>query len=236
VDQALLGPAVEIELPEAAALGAEFMRWEIATAIAGSLLGINPFDEPNVQQAKDATNGLLARWQAEGTLPIPPPDTIVDGVSLTLSTAAREALSGRPAEDVLSLISEGDYVGILAYLGPDPALADRLRAFRLSVRDRSRAATMFGYGPRYLHSTGQLHKGGANNGIFVLITTTPTADLAIPGQPFSFGTLELAQGLGDFASLGATSRRAVHVHLPSPDPRLLGDVLARLAARAPCAV
>ena len=96
------------------------------------------------------------------------------------------------------------------------------------MRDRTRAATMFGYGPRYLHSTGQLHKGGPNSGVFVLLTATPRQDVAIPGQPFSFGTLELAQALGDFASLDATGRRALHVHLPAPDRvlvRQVGDAL-----------
>ena len=94
-----------------------------------------------------------------------------------------------------------------------------LRAFRMTVRDRTRSATMFGYGPRYLHSTGQLHKGGPNSGVFVLDHRHAAEDIAIPDKSFSFGTLELAQGLGDFASLEATSRRAIHVHLPSPDPR-----------------
>jgi glucose-6-phosphate isomerase len=218
-------PVVDIELPEPSALGAEFMRWEIATAVAGALLHINPFDEPNVQQAKDATRVLLDHYKMHRTLPTPPPDsTTEDGVTLTLSTAAKSTLANHGPDAFLELIGPGDYVTLLAYVGPDADLAEALRSFRTGVRDRTRAATMSGYGPRYLHSTGQLHKGGPNTGVFVLMTAVPTADLPIPGEPFSFGTLELAQALGDFTSLAATGRRALHVHLPSPDARLLRRV------------
>jgi hypothetical protein len=137
----------------------------------------------------------------------------------------RTQLRGRDPEALLSLLRDGDYVALLAYLGPDEALARSLKRFRRAVRDRTRAATMFGYGPRYLHSTGQLHKGGPNTGVFVLVSATPAEDLPIPGEAFSFGTLELAQALGDFASLDQTGRRALHVHLPSPDPILLDRIL-----------
>jgi len=224
---------VTIDFPEPSALGAEFVRWEIATAVAGALLGVNPFDEPNVQQAKDATRVLLDRYTADGRLPIPPADrTLADGVTLTLSTAARRILGSGNADALLTLVEPGDYVAVLAYLPPDPATAEAVTHLRLAVREQTRAATMFGYGPRYLHSTGQLHKGGANTGVFVLVSNTPAADLDIPGQPFSFGTLELAQALGDFNSLDATARRAVHVHLPSPDPTLLRAAFDALLARA----
>jgi hypothetical protein len=193
---------------------------------------VNPFDEPNVQQAKDATKVLLERHSADGTLPVPEPDQALAGADLTLSKAAREALGPRNAETVLQLVHAGDYVAILAYLGPDPASAEAIAQFRLAVRERTHAATMFGYGPRYLHSTGQLHKGGPNTGVFVLISSRPAADLDVPGQPFSFGTLERAQALGDFNSLDATGRRAVHVHLVSPDPPRLRSTLDRLIASA----
>jgi glucose-6-phosphate isomerase len=229
-------PVAEIDLPEPSALGAEFVRWEVATAVAGALLGINPFDEPNVQQAKDATRLLLDSYVSTGQLPAPVPDRAGDdvaGVTLTLSAAARKTLSGRPPETFLTLVREGDYFSLLAYLGPDPALATRLQALRLAVRDRTRAATMFGYGPRYLHSTGQLHKGGPNTGVFLLVTATPREDLPIPGKPFSFGTLEFAQAVGDFASLETTGRRALHVHLPAPDPRLVGRIADALLDRLP---
>jgi transaldolase / glucose-6-phosphate isomerase len=219
--QATGAPIVEIDMPEPAALGAEFMRWEIATAVAGAILEINPFDQPNVQQAKDATNVLLAEYKAKGRVPIAAADRTQNGIALTLTSAARQALPGGEAEALLSLLQAGDYFALLAYAGHDAALASALQAVRRQVRDRCRVATMFGYGPRYLHSTGQLHKGGPNSGVFVLISATPREDLPIPGQPFSFGTLELAQAIGDFNSLEAAGRRAVHAHLSSPDPALV---------------
>ncbi|MGC4083162.1 MAG: hypothetical protein QM736_13900 [Vicinamibacterales bacterium] len=130
-------PAVTIDFPEPAALGAEFVRWEIATAIAGAILGVNPFDEPNVQTAKDATNVLLARHKADGTLPMGTPDLVLDGqVALTLSTAARQELNGAAPASILSLVRTDDYVGILAYLGPDPGACARPRY----VPDRRTAA------------------------------------------------------------------------------------------------
>jgi len=245
-------PLGEIDLPEPSALGAEFVRWEVATAIAGALLGINPFDEPNVQQAKDATRVLLDGYISSGQLSAPVPDRIpgnndgnvgnlgklddfngVDGITLTLSSAARATLAGRPPEAFLTLLHERDYFGLLAYLGPDPELAARLHALRVAVRDRTRVATMFGYGPRYLHSTGQLHKGGPNTGVFLLLTATPRDDLPIPGKPFSFGTLEFAQALGDFASLDTAGRRALHVHLPAPEPGLVARIADSLLDRLP---
>jgi glucose-6-phosphate isomerase len=225
-------PVAEIELPEPAALGAEFVRWEIATAIAGALLHINPFDEPNVQQAKDATRTLLDRFAAQGRLPMALPDrTTAAGVALTLTADARTALAGGSPEAILTLLRRGDYFSLLAYLGPDEEIFAELRALRVAVRDRTGAATMFGYGPRYLHSTGQLHKGGPNTGVFVLISAQPRVDMAIPGEPFTFGTLELAQALGDFASLDAARRRALHVHLPAPDRATIRRVAEWLLER-----
>jgi len=175
-------------------------------------------------------------YRSQGHLPVPPPDrTTASGVTLTLTAAAREKLGAPSPEQFLTLVRPGDYVGLLAYVGPDEELAAELKAFRLAVRDRTRAATMIGYGPRYLHSTGQLHKGGPNSGVFVLITATPRADLPIPDETFSFGTLELAQALGDFASLDATGRRALHVHLPAPDRRLVCEIADGLLSRLPTA-
>jgi glucose-6-phosphate isomerase len=235
--KAVGSPVGEIELKEPAALGAEFVRWEVATAVAGALLGVNPFDEPNVQQAKDATLALLDSYMRNKTLPTRPVDRAVehDGATatLTLSAAARSALDGRPPDAFLTLLHPGDYFGILAYVGPDPGLAAAFDNLRAAVRDRTHVATMFGYGPRYLHSTGQLHKGGPNTGVFLLVTATPRDDLAIPGKAFSFGALELTQAAGDFASLEAAGRRVLHLHLPASDPQLLSEVSARLLDRAP---
>jgi len=223
-----LTPAVIYPWTDPLALGVEFVRWEVATAVAGALLGINPFDEPNVQQAKDATSRLLAEFTSTGALPSTPPAlTLAEGVELRASTAATAALGGRDAAAFLTLVRRGDYFAQLAYVSPGSDVLPELDRLRLAVRDRKHAATTVGVGPRYLHSTGQLHKGGPNTGVFLLVTAGAPADAAIPGQPYTFATLERAQALGDFASLDAAGRRAVHLHLPAPDPRL-----ARVAADA----
>ena len=223
-------PLIDIDIVDPAALGAEFVRWEIATAVAGALLHINPFDEPNVQQAKDATRVLLDSYQRERRLPTPAVDaTLPDGTTLSISASARKYVPGNDPKALLTTLRSGDYFGLLAYLpGYDEQLAGELQALRAAVRDRVRVATMFGYGPRYLHSTGQLHKGGPNTGVFLVISATPTADLDIPGQPFSFGTLEQAQALGDFQSLDGTGRRAVFAHLPTAEAAHVRELAAAL--------
>jgi glucose-6-phosphate isomerase len=227
-------PVVEIDLAEPSALGAEFVRWEVATAVAGAILKINPFDEPNVQQAKDATRKILDGYKVSRQLSATASDrTLPGGIALTLSGAARDGLHGQGADALLTLIRQGDYLGLLAYVGPDQELASALQELRRAVRDRTGAATMLGYGPRYLHSTGQLHKGGPNTGVFLLISATPREDVPIPGEPFSFGTLEHAQALGDFASLAAEGRRALHAHLPAPDRALVRQLADALLARLP---
>jgi glucose-6-phosphate isomerase len=210
-------PIVTVDIAEPAALGAEFARWEIATAVAGAMLDVNPFDEPNVRQAKDATRVLLEGYKASGHLPAISSDVSIGEAAATLTTAARQRLAGRPAETFLSLIGPGDYFALLVYMAPDSHLEAAVAECRRTVRARTRAATMFGYGPRYLHSTGQLHKGGPNSGVFVVITANHVEDVAIPGEPLTFGTLELAQAIGDFQSLDAAGRRAMHIHLPSTD-------------------
>jgi len=225
-------PVVELELPEPSALGAEFVRWEVATAVAGALLEINPFDEPNVQQAKDATRTLLREYVDKGRLPVPKPDRVFsDATTLTVSSAARQALANQGPEALLTLLREGDYFALLAYLAPESELFDDFKAFRHTVRERTHAATVFGYGPRYLHSTGQLHKCGPNTGVFFMLTATPRRDASIPNEQFSFGTLELAQALGDFTSLEAAGRRVLHVHLPAGDRAHLRVVTTALLGR-----
>ena len=218
-------PLLELDVPNESSIGAEFLRWEIATATAGLLLGINPFDEPNVQQAKDATRTLLDQYRVTGRLPVPASHGEISGAVLTLSTAADDDLDGDGVEHFLNVVHEGDYCGLLAYLPPDREPFDSaLQEIRSSVG----GVTTFGYGPRYLHSTGQLHKGGANNGVFVIVTADAREDLPIPGEPFSFGVLEMAQALGDFESLNQAGRRALHVHLPKRDVKILRRVFDRL--------
>ena len=215
-------PLMTIDMPRLEALGAECFRWEIATATAGRLLDINPFDEPNVQQAKDATHALLQSYTRDHELPLDPPDSTRDGIRFTLSRAARERLGPNGAETFLRVLAPHDYFALLAYVPPDdPALAPPLLALRNRVAIEKRCATMLGYGPRYLHSTGQLHKGGANSGVFLIVTAPADVDLPIPDAPYSFGVLEMAQALGDFQSLDAAGRRAMHAHLPDRNPNTL---------------
>jgi hypothetical protein len=213
----------EIELDGPDALGGEFVRWEMATAAAAAVMDVNPFDEPNVQQAKDATRTLLESFTREGHLPAGEPDADVDDASMTLSTAARRGGAHRRVDAFLRLLGRGDYLAVLAVLPESDALTTTVSRFRAEVRRRTRCATMFGYGPRNLHSTGQLHKGGPNTGAF-LVLTAPRADVSVPGEPFTFGILELAQALCDMASLEQAGRRALHVHLPRPDAHQVGSV------------
>ena len=217
---------VKVDITEPSELGAEFFRWEVATATAGLLLDINPFDEPNVQQAKDATRVLLDIYTTQHRLPIPEPDAAFERVHMTLTDAARQAVEGPLA--FLRLLRPSDYFGLLVYLPPDDkTFAQVLRELRHKVATKSGCATMLGYGPRYLHSTGQLHKGGPNTGVFIIVTADVSEDLPIPGEPYSFGVLELAQALGDFESLNRSGRRALHLHLPQRDP----DTLRRIGER-----
>ena len=215
-------PVMTIDIPRVESLGAEFFRWEVATATAGRVLEINPFDEPNVQQAKDATRALLDAYTTHGQLPRSEPDATSEGIEVTYSAATRAQLGSDGFERFLDQLRAGDYFALLAYLPPDdPALRPALRDIRDGVAVSRGAATMLGYGPRYLHSTGQLHKGGPNNGVFLIVTAPADTDIPVPDAPYSFGVLEMAQALGDFQSLDRASRRAAHVHLPDRNPESL---------------
>src|SRR5262249_29393535 len=180
-------PVISITLHDPLDLRAGFFRGETATAAAGVLLDVNPFDEPNVAQAKDATQAALATYRERGRLPDWPADTLD-----TLAAALAEA---RP----------GDYVALLVYLTPELATTQALQSLRRLVRDRTRLATTLGYGPRYLHSTGQLHKGGPPTPILVIVTGDDRVDVPIPGERYGFATLKMAQALGDLATLRAAN-------------------------------
>jgi hypothetical protein len=206
-----------IELADPLDIGAEFVRWEVATAAAGIVLGIDPFDQPNVQESKDATKALLETHRADGALPAPMPIVSEPGLAVSADPAV---LRDTPVsvdgaiDQLLSLVRPGlDYVAILAYLPMDPPLVDRLQAIRAAIGERTGAATTLGFGPRFLHSTGQLHKGGPDTGVFLQITADPSKDLPIPGWNESFGTLIAAQALGDLESLQRRGRRALRLHL-----------------------
>jgi len=212
-------PLMIIDMPRVDALGAEFFRWEVATATAGKLIEINPFDEPNVQEAKDATRKLLDAYTSRGTLPRPEPHLVHEGIEVTFSAAAGMTSE---VDRFLDLVGAGDYFALLAYLPPEDATVDApLTAIRNGVAIDKQCATMLGYGPRYLHSTGQLHKGGPNSGVFLVVTAPAPFDIPVPDAPYSFGVLEMAQALGDFQSLDRANRRAAHIHLPDRNPETL---------------
>ncbi|MGZ8562406.1 MAG: bifunctional transaldolase/phosoglucose isomerase [Candidatus Limnocylindria bacterium] len=212
-------PGVHIELSESLELGAEFVRWEVATAAAGILLGIDPFDQPNVQEAKDATKALLDAYRRDGALPQPAPLVAQPGIAAYGDPAA---LGDEPVtvdgalRALLDARSDGDYFALLAYLPADPGTVELLQGVRGLVRERTGVATTLGFGPRFLHSTGQLHKGGPASGIFLQLTADPRRDLPIPGWPESFGTLIAAQAAGDLAALQRRGRRVLRLHLADP--------------------
>jgi glucose-6-phosphate isomerase len=222
-------PHALLDMSAVTALGAEFLRWEVATATAGLLLGINPFDEPNVQQAKDATRSLLDQYSRQRQLPFPESHGSLNGARLTLTEPAVSVLGGDAADSFLRVVRATDYVALLAYVPPDdPKWENALQTLRRAIADRWEMATSVGYGPRYLHSTGQLHKGGASNGVFIIIAAEPAEDLPIPGEPYSFGVLEMAQALGDFQSLDRTGRRALLVRLGRRDVTQFREVATGL--------
>jgi transaldolase / glucose-6-phosphate isomerase len=181
-------------------LGAEFFRWEMATAVAGAILGIHPFDQPDVEAAKVATRKLVAEYETRGAVAGEP----ALGLGPELDRSLREHL-GR--------FAPGEYVAILAYLPMNPAHESELIAMRAAVRNRRRVATCGGFGPRYLHSTGQAYKGGPPTGVFVFIAAEPALDLAVPGQKATYGVVSGAQARGDMAVLRERGRRVLHVHL-----------------------
>ncbi len=211
-------PVVRFALPSTVALTGEFFRWEVATAIAGHFLGINPFDEPNVQESKDNTSRILGEFEQSGKLPEMAP-ILTDGAARIFAagvtaTAAQGTRTASQALDAVARLGQpGDYIAIMAYVEPSVENDRMLRHLREQLRERTHLATTLGYGPRFLHSTGQLHKGGANNGVFMQIVASDKTDVAIPGKPFSFGTLIHAQSLGDYQSLQAHGRRVVRIDL-----------------------
>ncbi len=206
-------PVVQFDLRDRYDIGAEFFRWEFATAIAGHLLGIHPFDQPNVQESKDNTNRVLEIFQSTGRLP--------------------EQTKSHPkdaAQDLSSHLQPGTYVSVLAYTTPSRSFETAVHRLRKVIMARHRVATTFGYGPRYLHSTGQLHKGGPNTGVFLELVDRMAPDVRILGKPFSFGTLAKAQATGDLESLRAHDRHAICVHLGRDQAGTVNAITAALTA------
>ena len=212
-------PVVRIAVDTREALGREFFRWEMATAVAGATLGLDPFDEPNVTEAKLATGALLTSFSKEGKLPAP--DAEATCAVTDLDRIAAHLASAGP----------GDYLAWCAYFLRSPARDAALARLRVACRDRSKNATTVGYGPRFLHSTGQLHKGGPNTGVFIQLTSDATADLPIPGEAYSFATLRNAQALGDLQVLRRRGRRALRVHLGADADAGLKALAEAMASR-----
>ena len=223
-------PVVTLPLRDPFDLGGEFFRWEFATALAGVVLGIDPFDEPNVQEAKDATARVLEEYERLGRLPEPELVARANGVGVLGAAAASVEAALR---EFLEQVRPGDYLALQAYLPYQPAVQAALGALRVHLRDRLRVATTLGFGPRFLHSTGQLHKGGPDTGLFLQLVSEDPEDVAIPGRPYSFGVLKRAQALGDLRALEARGRRVRRVVLQgdlAASLRHLAMLLERVAA------
>ncbi len=211
-------PVIRITLPNVYTLGQEFFRWEIATAVAGSIIGINAFNQPDVEASKIETKKLTSQYESTGSLPAESPFFTSKDARLFADEKNTAALSGgNTLGDVLkshlSRIGVGDYFAVLGYIPMNAENEKALQAIRHSVRDLKRVATCLGFGPRFLHSTGQAYKGGPNSGVFLQITCDDASDLAVPGQKYTFGVVKAAQARGDFAVLAERGRRALRVHL-----------------------
>ncbi len=215
-------PVVRIIVAEAMQLGQEFFRWEMATAVAGSLIGINPFDQPDVEASKVKTRDLTTAYEKTGKLPQEEPFYEGDGVKLfadprNAAVLKPQATSLNAAVKAhLARVGAGDYVALLAYIERNPAHTAALQQIRRIIRDQTRAATCLGFGPRFLHSTGQAYKGGPNSGVFLQITCDDPEDLPVSGQSYSFGVVKAAQARGDFEVLAERGRRALRVHITGP--------------------
>jgi hypothetical protein len=204
-------PVITITLDDLLDLGQEFFRWEVATATAGAILGINAFNQPNVQESKDNTNRLLALVRTQGKLPEEKPSLVRDPLKLFF----KETSSTVPAtlKQFLAQVHPGDYLALMAYITENPATEQALQDIRRLLQDRLHIPTTVGYGPRFLHSTGQFHKGGPNTGLFLQLTADDVEDIPIPGVPYTFGVFKRAQALGDLEALEKHGRRVGHVDL-----------------------
>ena len=211
-------PVVRIAIDERYDIGGEFFRWQFAAAAAGAVLGINPFDQPDIEGAKVAARKLTAEYEKTGVLS--PETPLREDGGLALYADARNAAAlggGASVADALRAhlgrAQSGDYVALLPFLEMSPANQAEIQALRVAIRDRLKVATSVGFGPRYLHSSGQAYKGGANTGVFIQITADDAVDVPVPGHKYTFGIVKAAQARGDLQVLGARDRRAVRVHL-----------------------
>ncbi|HUZ75728.1 MAG TPA: bifunctional transaldolase/phosoglucose isomerase [Stellaceae bacterium] len=214
-------PVVRLAVIDRYHIGQEFFRWEMAVAVAGSVLGINPFDQPDVEASKIKTRELTAAFEKSGKLPPERPILAADGITLFADPGNARALAASGAGNSLARylkahlgrIGSGDYCALLAYIERSEAHQETLQAIRRTIRDSRHIATCLGFGPRFLHSTGQAYKGGPNSGVFLQITCDDADDLSIPGMKAVFGVVKAAQARGDFDVLAERGRRALRVHL-----------------------
>lgn len=215
-------PVIHIALSDPYDIGQEFFRWEMATAVAGAVMGINPFDQPDVEASKIETRRLTAAYEQTGALPSEPPFLAAGGLAFFADAenarGIERAMTGERSPSSclrahLARVAPGDYVALLAYVDRHEEYDRRLQTIRHNIRERSRAATCVGFGPRFLHSTGQAYKGGPNTGVFLQITCDDSSDVTVPGRKYTFGIVKAAQAQGDFAVLAARGRRALRVHL-----------------------
>src|SRR5437763_253998 len=210
-------PVVRISVNDTYDLGQEFFRWEIATAVAGSILGINAFNQPDVEASKIETRKLTSEYEKTGSLPPEKPFFAQGGIKLFADPKNASAVGsgnlGRRLRAHLARIQPGDYFALLGYVEMNPAHEARLQEIRLAIRDAKQVATCLGCGPRFLHSTGQAYKGGPNSGVFLQITCDDANDIQVPGQKYTFGVVKAAQARGDFQVLADRGRRALRVHL-----------------------
>jgi glucose-6-phosphate isomerase len=214
-------PVVKLTVRDAYDLGRQFFLWEIATAVCGAMLGINPFDQPDVEASKIATRTLTGEYEASGKLPAEAPFAADQEIKFfadenNASAVKTDGTLRGIVKAHLARLARGDYFALLGYIEMNAAHEAVLESIREKVRDRKRVATCVGFGPRFLHSTGQAYKGGPNSGVFLQITCDDAADLDVPGQTYSFGTVKAAQARGDFQVLAERGRRALRVHL-GPD-------------------
>jgi transaldolase/glucose-6-phosphate isomerase len=215
-------PVVRIAVDDIYDLGEEFFRWEIATAVAGSVIGIHPFNQPDVEASKVTTRRLTSDYEQTGKLPSESPFFEAGGLKLFTddknAAALGTALGQSPSisaylKAYLNRITVGDYFALLAYIEMNEVHTRALQAMRHAVRDNRRVATSIGFGPRFLHSTGQAYKGGPNRGVFLQITCDDAADIPVPGQKYTFGVVKAAQARGDFQALAERGRRVLRIHL-----------------------
>jgi transaldolase / glucose-6-phosphate isomerase len=217
-------PVVRITMADIYDLGAEFFRWEIATAVAGAIIGINAFNQPDVEASKIATRSLTSEYEKTGSLPAEKPVVEDGGIKLFTDEKNAAELAKAAGSDKslagylkahLGRIKAGDYFAVLGYIQMNAEHEQNLQDIRHSVRDKKHVATCLGFGPRFLHSTGQAYKGGPNSGVFLQITCDDAVELPVPGQKYTFGVVKAAQARGDFQVLADRGRRALRVHLGS---------------------